>query len=160
MTDMDTIREAAKETALEAEKAAEQFRRDLKDFLDQLKDPLSWKDGMKLVMEGGLGFLKDLQEMLYQRDWTPDKLFQHLEQTFGALVIKHPELSQQWEAVQVSFDFAKLKTNQTLDHVKDALEKEFGLEGKEKLTEAIWAGVKAEIKQDLATFFPQSGSQE
>lgn len=135
-------KEIVKNAVLDAGEAAEQFRQDFKVFLSQVVRPDSWRDGLKLVVDGGLGFLKDLQEMLTQNNWTPDKLVMHLDRDLSAIVLKHPELQEPWENVKVSFHFAKLKTDEALAHVK--------LIAHNKVVNAVWSGVKAEIQKDLS----------
>ncbi|MEK9159846.1 MAG: hypothetical protein AAB383_03905 [Patescibacteria group bacterium] len=139
---LEESKEVAKSAVLDAGQAAEQFRQDFKAFLSQVVRPDSWRDGLKLVTSGGLGLLKDLQEMITQHNWTPDKLVTHLDKDLSAIVLKHPELQEPWENVKISFHFAKLKTDEALAHVKEIAQKQ--------VVSAVWSGVKAEIQKDLS----------
>lgn len=139
---LDDKKDLARSAVLSASEAAEQFREDLKGFLSQVYNPENWKMGVKLVLDGGLGLLKDLQEMLTQHSWTPDQLVKSLSKDMEVLVQKHPELESQWENVKVSFHFAKMKTDEALLHIKE-------IAGQNKVVEAVWSGVKEELKLDI-----------
>lgn len=133
---------AARDTVLEAGKAAEEFRVDFKNFLGQLSDPISWREGLKLVVDGGMGLLKDLQEMVCTNKWSLEQLVKHMDGSIEALVEKHPELIEEWDKVKVSFNFAKLKTNEAMTQIKARIDQK-------KISQAVWSGIKGEIKADI-----------
>lgn len=137
----DQNQQIAKDSIRVASEAAEEFRVDFKNFLNQVITPTTWKDGLKLVMEGGLGFLKDLEEMITKKEWTPDKMVTRLDASLEIIVKKHPELQGQWDDVKVSFKFAKMKTEEALAQLKV---------DQSKIVEAVWSGVKAEMQKDLS----------
>jgi hypothetical protein len=128
--------------------------------LSQVIRPDSWRDGLKLVVDGGLGLLKDLEEMIMQQNWTPDKLVMHLDKDLSAIVLKHPELQEPWETVKVSFHFAKLKTDEALAHVKEIAIREYGKFDQKQVIHAVWSGVKAEIQKDLGELMSHFNSQK
>jgi hypothetical protein len=142
-TNLQEDQQVAKNAVLDAGDAAEQFRQDFKAFLGQVVRPDSWRDGLKLVVDGGLGFLKDLQEMITQHNWTPDQLVKRMDADLEAIVQKHPELRTQWENVKVSFNFAKMKTDEALKHLKVQFDQS-------QVVSAVWSGVKGEIQKDFA----------
>lgn len=146
---LEDSKQVAKSAILDASEAAEQFRQDFKGFLSQVIRPDSWRDGLKLLMDGGLGLLKDLQEMITDHSWTPDKLVARLDKDLQAIVQKHPELESQWDNVKTSFHFAKLKTDEALAHVKEIAKREYGKFDQKQVVSAVWSGVKEEIKLDL-----------
>lgn len=146
---LEEKKDLARSAVLSASEAAEQFREDLKEFLSQVYNPENWKMGVKLVLDGGFGLLKDIQEMLTQHNWTPDKLVLNLSKDMELLVKKHPELESQWDNVKVSFHFAKLKTDEALIHIKEIAKQEYGKFDQAKVIEAVWSGVKEELKLDL-----------
>ncbi len=146
---LDEMKQVAKDSILTASDAAEEFRADFKDFLHQVVTPASWKDGLKLVMEGGLGLLKDLEEMISEKKWTPDKMVLRLNASFEQIVQKHPEYQSQWEDVKVSFTFAKMKTDEALAQLKAVAEREYGNFDQSKVVDAVWSGVRAEMKKDI-----------
>lgn len=133
---------AVRDAVLEAGKAAEEFRGDFKTFLSQLSDPISWKDSLKLVVNGGWGLLKDLQEMVCSNKWSLEQLVKHMDTSINALVEKHPELTGEWDKVKISFNFAKLKTNEAMTQMKARIDQN-------KISQAIWSGIKGEIKEDI-----------
>lgn len=139
---LEENKEKARSAVLLASQAAEEFHQDFKAFLSQVYNPGTWKEGVKLVMDGGLGLLKDLQEMLTEGNWSPDKLVLRLNADLEKMVQKHPELQTQWDNVKVSFNFAKMKTDEALAHVKQVAKREM-------ITSAVWNGVKEEIKLDI-----------
>lgn len=153
---LEDQKETAKSAVLDAGEAAEQFRQDFKAFLSQIIRPDTWKDGLKLVMDGGMGFLKDLQELITEKSWTPDKLVMHLDKNLSTIVAKHPELQAQWENVKVSFHFAKLKTDEALAHVKEIAKREYGKFDQGQVVRAVWNGVKEEIKLDIGKLLNRS----
>ncbi len=150
----------AKNAVLDAGEAAEQFRQDFKGFLSQIIRPDSWRDGLKLVASGGMGLLTDLEEMITQHNWTPDKLVMHLDKDLSAIVLKHPELQEPWENVKVSFHFAKLKTDEALAHVREIAIREYGKFDQKQVIHAVWSGVKAEIQIDIAKLLTHFNSQK
>ena len=147
---LEESKQVARSAILDASEAAEQFRQDFKGFLTQVIRPDSWKDGLKLLMDGGLGLLKDLQEMITDHNWTPDKLVARLDKDLEAIVQKHPEFQGQWDNVKTSFHFAKLKTEEALTHVKEIAKLEYGKFDQGQVVHAVWSGVKEEIKLDIA----------
>lgn len=150
----------AKDAILDAGDAAEQFRQDFKAFLSQIIRPDSWRDGLKLVASGGMGLFKDLEEMITQHNWTPDKLVMHLDKDLSAIVLKHPELQEPWENVKVSFHFAKLKTDEALAHVKEIAVREYGKFDQKQVIHAVWSGVKEEIKLDVTKLLSHFNGQK
>ncbi len=148
--DLDQSKQVARGAILDASEAAEQFRQDFKVFLSQVIRPDTWKDGLKLLMDGGLGLLKDLQEMITDHSWTPDKLVARLDKDLESIVEKNPEFKQEWENVKVSFHFAKMKTDEALAHVKEIAKREYGKFDQGQVVHAVWSGVKEEMKLDLS----------
>lgn len=150
----------AKSAILDAGDAAEQFRQDFKAFLSQIIRPDSWRDGLKLVASGGMGLFKDLEEMITQHNWTPDKLVMHLDKDLSAIVLRHPELQEPWENVKTSFHFAKLKTDEALAHVKEIAVREYGKFDQKQVIHAVWSGVKEEIKLDVTKLLSHFNGQK
>ena len=146
---LEEKKQIAKSAVMEASEAAEQFRHDFKVFLGQVFSPITWKEGLKLLMDGGVSFLKDLQEILTERNWTPDKFVLRLNKDLETIVQKHPELKTDWENVQVSFKFAKMKTDRALHHLKNIAKAEYGKFDQNQVVKAVWSGVKEEIKLDV-----------
>lgn len=152
-TNLEENKEKARSAVLLASQAAEEFHQDFKAFLSQVYNPSTWKEGVKLVMDGGLGLLKDLQEMLTQGSWSPDKLVLRLNADLEKMVQKHPELQTQWDNVKVSFNFAKMKTDEALAHVKQVAKREM-------IKSAVWNGVKEEIKLDISKLLSRFSHKE
>lgn len=152
-TNLEENKEKARSAVLLASQAAEEFHQDFKAFLSQVYNPSTWKEGVKLVVDGGLGLLKDLQEMLTQGSWSPDKLVLRLNADLEKMVQKHPELQTQWDNVKVSFNFAKMKTDEALAHVKQVARREM-------ITNAVWNGVKEEIKLDISKLLNRFSHKE
>lgn len=148
-TPLEQMQQAAKDSVREATQAAEEFREDFRGMLSQIFNPDSWREGLQLLTQGGIGLLKDLQEMLTEKNWSPDKMVTRMNTTLEEIVKKHPELQGQWDNVQVSFRFAKLKTDESLTKLRAAAEQEFGKFDESKVVSAVWSGVKAELKKDL-----------
>jgi|GEM_PF-3340853 len=148
-TSLEENKEKARDAVFQAGQAAEEFHQDFKAFFSQVYNPSSWKEGVKLVMDGGIGLLKDLHEMVTQGDWSPDKLIVNLNADLEKMVRKHPELQTQWDNVKVSFDFAKMKTDEALAHMKET--------AKDKMVKAVWSGVKEEIKMDVSKLLKHYG---
>ena len=151
-TPLEQMQQVAKDSVREASQAAEEFREDFKLMLSQIFNPDSWREGLKLFMQGGLGLLQDLQEMLTEQNWSPDKMVARMNVTLEEIVKKHPELQGQFDNVQVSFRFAKLKTDEALLHLRTTAEQEFCKFYESKVINAVWSGVKAELQKDLARF--------
>jgi hypothetical protein len=157
---LEESKEKARSAVLSAGEAAEEFRQDFKAFLSQIIRPDSWRDGLKLVTAGGLGLLKDIQELLTQKNWSPDNLVRHLDQNLEKIVQKHPELAVQWENTKTSFNYAKMKTDEALDHIKEIAKREYGKFDQEKVLNAVWGGVKEEIKMDIAELISRFNHKE
>ncbi len=152
-TNLEENKEKARSAVLLASQAAEEFHQDFKAFLSQVYNPGTWKEGVKLVVDGGFGLLKDLQEMLTEGNWSPDKLVLRLNADLEQMVQKHPELQSQWDNVKVSFNFAKMKTDEALAHVKQVAKREM-------ITSAVWNGVKEEIKLDISKLLGRFSHKE
>ena len=143
---IQAMQQLAKDSVREATQAAEEFRQDFKMILGQILNPDSWREGLQLFMQGGIGLLKDLQEVLTEKNWSPDKMVTRMNASMEEIVKKHPELQGQWENVQVSFRFAKLKTDEALEKLRAAAIDE------SHVVSAVWSGVKAELQKDIAHF--------
>lgn len=159
-TNLEENKEKARSAVLLASQAAEEFHQDFKAFLSQVYNPSTWKEGVKLVMDGGVGLLKDFQEMLTQGNWSPDKLVLHLNADLEKMVQKHPELQVQWDNVKVSFDFAKMKTDEALMHMQEIAKLEYGKFDQGKVVKAVWSGVKEEIKLDVSKLLSRFNHKE
>ena len=154
---LEQMKAMAKTSVEEAGRAAEEFRADFKAFLSQILVPETWKEGVKLVVNGGMGLLKDLQEMLTEKNWSPDKMVLRMNTTLEGIVQRHPELDGEWQKVQVSFKFAKMKTDEALAQIKAAAEREFGKFDESKVVSAVWGGVKGELKKDFSDLAERLG---
>jgi len=157
---LEENKEKARSAVLLASQAAEEFHQDFKAFLSQVYNPGTWKEGVKLVMDGGLGLLKDLQEMITQGNWTPDKLVLRLNADLEQMVQKHPELQVQWDNVKVSFNFAKMKTDEALARMEEIAKLEYGKFDQGQVVKAVWSGVREEIKMDVSKLLSRFNHKE